>query len=292
MSLPARMSSKQAGIPAAVVGILAAAGLYTAYSYTQPSNKVFGGGLAGGLKLQTSEAVNHNTKRLRFSFPRPDAETGLTYVSSVLTASWPKGSFTPVLRPYTPVSNVENPGFIDLLVKKYPEGKASTHIHSLKPGDSLFFAFPIKAYTWEPNRYEHITLIAGGAGITPLYQLIQGILNNPADKTKMTLVFGVNTEDDILLRDEFESYQKQFPDRFKIVYTVSSNSIENTSPEFRNGRVTKELLKELLPPSSSGDTKVFLCGPPAMEDALTGKKRGESGILGELGYSKDQVFKF
>jgi cytochrome-b5 reductase len=186
----------------------------------------------------------------------------------------------------------DNPGFVDLLVKKYPEGKASTHLHSLQPGDSLFFAFPIKAYTWEPNRYEHITLIAGGAGITPLYQLIQGILNNPTDRTKMTLVFGVNTENDILLRDEFESYQKQFPDRFKVVYTVSSNSIEKTSTEFRNGRVTKELLKELLPSSSGNDTKVFLCGPPAMEDALTGKRRGESGILGELGYRKDQVFKF
>lgn len=80
MALPARMTIKQAGIPTAVVGILAAGGLYTAYSYSQPSNKAFGGGLTGGLKLQKSEDVNHNTKRLRFSFPRPDDETGLTYV--------------------------------------------------------------------------------------------------------------------------------------------------------------------------------------------------------------------
>ncbi|KAH8703969.1 putative NADH-cytochrome B5 reductase [Talaromyces proteolyticus] len=289
--MAARMTLRQAGVSNVVIGLVAAGGLYTAYSYFQPSKKIFGAGLAGGLKLQQAEDVNHNTKRLRFSFPRQDDETGLTYVSSVLTVSWPNGSITPALRPYTPVSNLESPGSIDFLVKKYPEGKVSSHLHSLRPGDSLFFAFPIKAYTWEPNRYEHITLIAGGAGITPLYQLIQGILNNPADRTKMTLVFGVNTESDILLRDEFETYQKTFPDRIKVVYTVSNNSVKRSSFEFRNGRVTKELLKELLPPTSN-DTKVFLCGPPAMEEALTGKRWGEGGILGELGFKKDQVFKF
>lgn len=176
------------------------------------------------------------------------------------------------------------------MVKKYPGGKVSTHLHSLQPGDSLFFAFPIKAYTWVPNRYDHVTLIAGGAGITPLYQLIQGVLDNPEDRTKMTLVFGVNTERDILLREEFERYEKKFPDRFHIVYTVSQS---NGDSSFRTGHVTKSLLEEVLPaPSSSKDTKVFVCGPPALESALTGGRRGASGILGELGYKKDQIFKF
>jgi cytochrome-b5 reductase len=175
------------------------------------------------------------------------------------------------------------------MVKKYPNGKASTHIHSLQPGDSLFFTFPIKAYSWVPNRYDHVTLIAGGAGITPLYQLIQGVLDNPEDRTKMTLVFGVNTERDLLMREEFENYEKKFPGRFKIVYTVSE---PNDNSNFRKGRVTKELLKEVLPAfSSSTDTKVFVCGPPAMESALTGPS-GASGILGELGYKKNQIFKF
>lgn len=172
------------------------------------------------------------------------------------------------------------------MVKKYPGGKVSTHLHSLQPGDSLFFAFGIKAFSWIPNKHDHITLIAGGAGITPLYQLIQGVLNNPEDRTKLTLIFGVNTERDLLLREEFESYAKRFPDQFKIVYTVSKPEEGST---VRKGHVTKELLKEVLPARTD---KVFVCGPPAMESALTGKGWGESGILGELGYKKDQIFKF
>lgn len=61
------------------------------------------------------------------------------------------------------------------------------------------------------------------------------------------------------------------------------------------GRVTRELLENVLPPSGNKDLKVFCCGPPAMENALLGSKSRSGlcgGILGELGYTKDQVFKF
>jgi cytochrome-b5 reductase len=42
--------------------------------------------------------------------------------------------------------------------------------------------------------------------------------------------------------------------------------------------------------------KVFVCGPPGMEAALVGAggfgRGGAGGILEQLGYTKDQVFKF
>jgi cytochrome-b5 reductase len=179
-------------------------------------------------------------------------------------------------------------------VKHYPNGKSSTHLHSLQPGQSLYFAFPIKGHSWTPNSYPHITLIAGGAGITPVYQLTQGILKNPEDKTKITVMFGVNTDADILLKKEFDAFQRRFPDRFRAVYTVSY-PVEN-SP-FRKGYVTKELLQEVMAQdSSTKDTKVFVCGPPAMEAALTGTGgffgSHQTGILQQLGYSKDQIVKF
>lgn len=77
-----RLMSKQAAIPNVVLGLVAAGGLYSAYSYLQSSQprKVFGGGLTGSLSLQHTEDVNHNTKRLRFAFPDAHDETGLTFV--------------------------------------------------------------------------------------------------------------------------------------------------------------------------------------------------------------------
>jgi len=174
------------------------------------------------------------------------------------------------------------------MVKQYPNGKASTYLHSLKPGDSLYFLTPVSlGYRWTPNQHPSITLIAGGAGITPIYQLAQGILDNPADKTKITLVFGVNSDADVLMRKEFQDFEGRFPRRFKAVYTVS-NPTEG-SP-FRKGYVTKELLEE-IGVGAEKDTKVFVCGPPAMEKALVGARK-QGGVLEQLGFTKDQIHTF
>ncbi|KAM5375380.1 hypothetical protein ACJZ2D_005941 [Fusarium nematophilum] len=289
MSLSALRSAR----PAPVIATLAASGIGAGIlakllfgNATAESNapiKVFKGGPAFvSLPLESSELVNHNTKRLRFKLPQETAITAL------LTLSWPEGRWLPVPRPYTPVSASDEPGYLELLVKKYPDGKASGHLHSLNPGDKLLFAAALRGFNWKPNSYSHITLIAGGAGITPIYQLAQGILGNPDDKTSMTLVFGVNSDEDVLLKDEFEKFSKEFPGRFKAVYTVSKP--KEGSP-FRKGYVNEELLRELVPPPERGDTKVFVCGPPAMEEALVGK-RMTPGVLHQIGFRKDQIHRF
>ncbi|KAF4239386.1 hypothetical protein CNMCM6805_005808 [Aspergillus fumigatiaffinis] len=260
--------------------------------------RVFGKGPAFKyLQLHSSETVSHNTKRLCFKLPGGEnAQSGLNLTSALLTFCKPGGSWLPVLRPYTPISRLDKPGFIELLVKKYPNGKASTHLHNLKPGDSLLFIASIPGFCWTPNKFSHVYLIAGGAGITPIYQLAQGILDNPVDRTKVTVVFGVNTEEDLLLRPEFDAYKQQYPDRFDIHYTVSRPK-KGFAPErgIRSGYITKELLAELMQGRSEKDTNVFVCGPPAMEQALLGSspfgKRG-NGILEQLGYSKDKIHRF
>jgi cytochrome-b5 reductase len=185
---------------------------------------------------------------------------------------------------------------MDLLVKRYPQGKQSTHLHSLRPGDSVMFAVCIPGYKWTPNKHASVTLIAGGAGITPIYQLVQGILDNPEDKTRITLVFGVNSEQDVLLDDELKRYEASHPGQFRAVYAVSGLEGEK-GDRYRKGYVTEALLREVAAaPPTDENTKVMVCGPPAMEEALLGKKgwgpgKG-GGILEKLGYRKDQIHQF
>lgn len=51
-------------------------------------------------------------------------------------------------------------------------------------------------------------------------------------------------------------------------------------------------------PAPSKDSLIMVCGPPGLVNSVSGGKapdwsQGEvSGILKELGYNKDQVFKF
>ncbi|PLB50040.1 ferredoxin reductase-like protein [Aspergillus steynii IBT 23096] len=260
----------------------------TAHAEDPDPPMIFSGFGPTTLRLQSVKMVNHNTKRLVFEFPDKNARSGLSLTSALLTISRPSGQWLPVLRPYTPISNLDEKGSLELLVKHYPSGKASTHLHSLVPGDTLTFATALRGFPWTPNQFSHVYLIAGGAGITPLYQLLQGILTNPDDKTKVNLVFGVNTEQDLLLREELEGFKRRFPDRFGFVYTVSRGG--GLGEGVRKGHVTEELLREVIG-EKKGDAKVFVCGPPGMEEALVGSRKGE-GILGRLGFAKEQVYRF
>ena len=128
-----------------------------------------------------------------------------------------------------------------------------------------------------------------------MYQLIRAIFKNPADKTKVTLVFGNLTESDILLKHELQEIENTYPNRFRAFY-VLDNPPEGWMQG--KGHITKELLKTVLPEPKEENMKVFVCGPPGMYKAISGNKnspadQGElTGILKELGYSKDQVYKF
>ena len=59
--------------------------------------------------------------------------------------------------------------------------------------------------------------IAGGTGITPIYQVLQAALKNE-DNTHHSLVFGNRTVSDILLRDELEALAEAHPDNFDSLY--------------------------------------------------------------------------
>ncbi|MCI26872.1 NADH-cytochrome b5 reductase 1, partial [Trifolium medium] len=43
-------------------------------------------------------------------------------------------------------------------------------------------------------------MLAGGSGITPMFQVARAILENPSDKTKVHLIYANVTYEDILLK--------------------------------------------------------------------------------------------
>lgn len=248
-------------------------------------------------KVVDIEKLSSNTKKFTFALPGDEYVLGMHAASAILTKFTPSGSEKPVIRPYTPISPDEQRGSFELLVKHYPNGPMSTHFSELDVGQSISFKGPISKYPWAPNKHDHIVLIAGGTGITPMYQLVQSILRNSQnDKTKITLLYGNVTEDDILLRRELESYQQKYPDQFKVLYALDK------PPKGWNGIsgfITKSVLASNIPkPEPQANIKIFVCGPPPMYKSLSGPKvspsdQGEvSGILKELGYTKEHVYKF
>ncbi|GFY99771.1 FAD/NAD(P)-binding oxidoreductase [Actinidia rufa] len=184
---------------------------------------------------------------------------------------------------YTPISDPDSKGYFDLLIKVYPEGKMSQHFASLKPGDVVDVKGPIEKLRYTPNMKKHIGMIAGGTGITPMLQIIDAILRNPDDNTQ-------------------------------IFYTV-----DNPSKDWNGGSgyITKDMVVKGLPGPSDDASNPWIatgipfnsfvhsyhfliqvCGPPGMMNHISGGKakdwsQGEvSGILKELGYTEQMVYKF
>ena len=128
-----------------------------------------------------------------------------------------------------------------------------------------------------------------------MYQLARAIFKNPSDKTKVTLIFGNISESDILLKREFEDLENTYPQRFRAFYLLDKPPEGWTQGK---GYITKELLKTVLPEPKEGNLKIFVCGPPGLYKAVSGAKKSPSdqgellGYLKELGYEKDQVYKF
>ena len=247
------------------------------------------------LKLSKSEDLSHNTKRLTFALPSDEHVIGLNTASALLTKYKGPNDEKPTIRPYTPVSDEDDKGFVTLVVKKYPNGPMSTHLHDMEPDQRLDFKGPIQKYEYKANMHDTVALIAGGTGITPMWQLTRAIVKNPDDKTKIILVSANVKEEDILLKREFEKLEQQYPEQFRALYVLDEPPKDWPG---KSGRVNKETLQHLLPGPQDKGFKAFVCGPPGFYAAISGNKKspkdqGElSGYLAELGYSKDQVFKF
>jgi NAD(P)H-flavin reductase len=138
----------------------------------------------------------------------------------------------------------------------------SKYIDKLKIGDEVELMGPVGTVKYTPSLYKNVGLIAGGTGITPIYQILQHTLNDPKDLTRFTLLFANNQEKDILLRSELTDLSQKYSDRFKIHHVLVDPPASNNA--FEKGFVTKQLIQKYLDLKSL----VMVCGPPLMEDSV------------------------
>jgi len=173
-------------------------------------------------------------------------------------------------------------------------------MHSLAPGQKLTVRGPIPGYSYTASQTPRdLLFVAGGAGITPIYSLAKGILSDDGDKTRIQLLWGVNGTRDIVLKNELETLEKQHPDRLQVTYCVSGPEGKAEAPslgdekKYKKGYINRTVLQEAIARCNAGTfgdakgVKVFLCGPPTMEQAVA-----EKGALGQLGFQKKEVHRF
>lgn len=237
-------------------------------------------------KLAKKTLVSPNVYRFEFALPNANDVLGLPTGQHIALRANVAGKA--VQRSYTPISNNKDLGRIELLVKVYPQGLLTNHLASMEVGDEIEIRGPKGAMQYSRDYAENIGMIAGGTGITPMYQLIRAICEDPEDKTNVSLLYANNSEQDILLKEELENFAKQNP-RFKFQHVLARPS---DSWKGLKGFINEDMIKEHLAPATDKN-KVLLCGPPPMVNAM---KKNLAGLgwkePGAISKASDAVFLF
>eukprot|EP00611_Tribonema_gayanum_P025857 TRINITY_DN6004_c0_g1_i3.p1 TRINITY_DN6004_c0_g1~~TRINITY_DN6004_c0_g1_i3.p1 ORF type:complete len:292 (-),score=113.20 TRINITY_DN6004_c0_g1_i3:337-1212(-) len=237
--------------------------------------------------------LSHDTKKFTVALPSEEHELGMVTASCLMVEGTGLDGTSQVARPYTPTSLNGTKGHFELVIKKYDKGQVSSYMHGLSVGDAIKAKGPFPKIKLDPNMKKRLGLIAGGTGITPMYQCIQELLEADGDATEMVLLYGNKTPKDILLKSELDALAAKYP-RFSVVYKVGEADDGWTGPV---GHIGLEDCKQYLPPPSD-DHMVFVCGPPPLMKAISGDKGPDKsqgavdGVLKELGYKESMVYKF
>ncbi|KAJ7630662.1 ferredoxin reductase-like C-terminal NADP-linked domain-containing protein [Roridomyces roridus] len=206
--------------------------------------------------------ISPNTAIYRFSLPRPNDILGLPIGKHISVSAEINGK--DIMRSYTPISNDEQKGSFDLLIKSYEKGNISRHFALLKLGNNIRVKGPKGAFDYTPGLAGGLGMICGGSGITPMYQIINAVLKNPADQTFLSLIYANVNEEDILLKKEIDALASAHPSQFKVYYVLNNPPAGWTGGV---GFVTKDQIQTRLP-ASTGDAKILMCGPPPMLTAM------------------------
>ncbi|GAA5820479.1 hypothetical protein JCM3770_005542 [Rhodotorula araucariae] len=248
-----------------------------------------------GAKLVSIDYVNHDSRVYRFTLEHPEQPLGLPVGQHVYARLRRKAGQKDgekngrlvegelVQRAYTPVSRDAAQGFLDLLIKVYfrtpafPEGgKMSLGFEELQVGDIVEFKGPLGSFEWlgqgtckwrgVERKVGSIGMICGGSGITPIIQVLRGIVHDLEDTTTRVHLLNANrTEADILLRADLEELA-QLAGEVRYTHHLVLSQGPDDWP-FSRGRIGRKHLERHLPPPAE-DALILMCAPPAMQEMV------------------------
>ncbi|TYJ18288.1 hypothetical protein E1A91_A09G113700v1 [Gossypium mustelinum] len=231
-------------------------------------------------KLVKRTQLSYNVAKFKFALPTPTSVLGLP-IGQHMSCRGKDQNGDDVVKPYTPTTLDSDLGYFELVIKMYPQGRMSHHFREMQEGDYLAVKGPKGHFKYQPGQVRAFGMLAGGTGITPMFQVARAILENPKDKTDIHLIYANVAYEDILLKEELDELTSRYPNRMSVYYVL------NQPPEGWDGGVgfiSKEMI-QVHCPAPAEDIKILRCGPPPMNKAM-------AAHLEALGYISEMQFQF
>jgi ferredoxin-NADP reductase len=151
-------------------------------------------------------------------------------------------------------------GLLELSVTAHPQGRMSQHLRELATrGMTVGLTTAQGEFTLPETEPEHLLLISGGSGITPVMSMLRTRCALGWAKPVTFLHYAL-TESDMLYRSELEEMARTAPNvRLVRVFT------EQPGHGDLDGFLTAEHLQSATPHWAAAET--FVCGPPPLMDS-------------------------
>lgn len=175
----------------------------------------------------------------------------------------PLHSSAPLLR--RPISICDarpEEGELDLLVRVVGDG--TRLLTERQPGATIGAVGPLgQGFSADPSR--PALCVAGGVGVAPVFYLARSLARqNGGTAMDLHFCYGARSEKDFVLLEEIEA---------------ASSALHLTTEDGSQGE--KGFVTKILEPWLKGDRQIFVCGPPAMMDAVL-RQVQEKSLVGQF----------
>jgi ring-1,2-phenylacetyl-CoA epoxidase subunit PaaE len=190
----------------------------------------------------------------------------------------------------TPADLTER-GELRIGVKRIASGLFSGWLTGdLRPGDAIEVMTPAGRFGTlvSPDNERHVSCLAAGSGITPVLSIVASILRTePA--SRLTLVYGNRTSNDVMFLEELADLKNRYPSRFTLLHVLSA---EPQLSDLLTGRIDEDKVNILLDGLCKDADEWYLCGPLGMVStvraALVAGGVASTAVHSELFYVGDE----
>ncbi|XP_076065562.1 uncharacterized protein LOC143039423 [Oratosquilla oratoria] len=210
------------------------------------------------LVLESKYDISDKMGAFVFKLSKPTDHTGCLPGQYVKVRVTINGKYQE--RYFSPVSQPDDFGRIELVLRFETQGLMSQYFKGLSPGDKVDFQGPCGGFEYEASKVEHLTLLASGGGITPGMQLIRCIMNNPKDTTHVTLLYFSENVDEILYRKELDDYAAKNK-HLNVIYTLGESPEDW---ECEEGFIDTAMIDKYVTKPNGHQNKIVMCGGPTM----------------------------
>ncbi|MFB6075939.1 MAG: ferredoxin--NADP reductase [Candidatus Aenigmatarchaeota archaeon] len=193
-----------------------------------------------------------------------DLEESINFTAGqyCLVSTLTRKGFEDAEKPFTFVNapNKRGNSTIELTIKKV--GEFTGEMHSLQKGDKLKIQGPYgEELNFDESVQDDVIFLSGGSGITPFISALRYNIENNL-QNKMILFFSNRTKEDIIYLEELRKMNKI--DKIEVVNTLTKERPSKWEGE--TGRININMIKRHV--SELKNKLWYICGPPAMVDAL------------------------